>query len=64
MGCSCWTPICFLLEASRNGLTVGGSWFGLIFKASFPHLDRVVASHTVQSLGEHGVGDGTGEPDQ
>lgn len=50
-------PFVFLLKASRNGLTVGGSWFGLIFKASFPRLGRVVASHTM-----HSVGDGTGEP--
>lgn len=62
MGCSCSTPISFLWEASRNGLTFGGSWFGLIFKASFPHLGRVVVSHTLQSLGERGVGDGTGSP--
>lgn len=29
-------------------MIVGGSWFGLIFKGSFPHLGRVVVSHTVQ----------------
>lgn len=63
MGCSCQTPVCFLLEVSTNGLTVGSHWFGLIFKASFPHLGKVVASHTVQSSGEHGISDGTGEPD-
>lgn len=43
-------------------MTVGGSWFDLVFKAIFPHLGRAVASHNMQSLGEHSVGDGPEEP--
>lgn len=39
-GCGCWTHVYFLLEVSRHCLTVVGSWFGLIFNASFPCLAR------------------------
>lgn len=42
MGCSCWTRVYFLLEVSRRCLTVVGSWFGLIFNASFSCLGRVM----------------------
>lgn len=41
MGCRCWTHVYFL-EVSRHCLTVAGSWFGLIFNASFLCLGRAI----------------------